>query len=288
MGSTGLARAIALLIAVGALVTGGIPCFAARQSRTFQHLSPSLNSAATPSTSPQAKEKSSRAAKKSSSPSQDQSEGCTLLPYKGTPPMSQFPPYPPKLDQDVRGGMICKFIISPNLPLFTFHFLAQGDNPLGKIEITEGKSKKVIQTIPYPENAYFGELNAMRILEPLDANFDGYKDLPLLLQCGATGNCTYDIYLYDQASNRFVRNSFLSGLTEPIFHPENKRVDSFYNMSAGDWDHETYEYQNGHFTLIRKVESEFDREKGIDTQKTYELRNGKLELTNCDGECPGK
>jgi hypothetical protein len=39
--------------------------------------------------------------------------------------------------------------------------------------------------------------------------------------------------LYDPATNRFVYNSFLSGLTMPEVHPQDKTVISFYHMSAG-------------------------------------------------------
>ena len=194
-------------------------------------------------------------------------------------------------NSDFRGGMLCRYVIDPKLPLFTFRFVAEGDNPLGKIEVSEGENTKVIQTIRYPhENPYLGAgpADPLKILEPIDANFDGYKDLPLLLQCGAVGNCTYDFYLYDPKSDRFVYNSFLSGLTMPEFDPPNKQVKSYWHMSAGDGGHETYQYQNGKYTLIEKEESSWDREKDIITQKTYELRDGKMELTKCEGECPEK
>jgi hypothetical protein len=214
--------------------------------------------------------------------SQGQREGCRLLPYEGKQPEDQALP-----DPDFRGGIVCSFFINPKLPLFTFRFVAEGDNPLGKIQISEGESTQVIQTLPYESVGGLPD-PLHNILNPVDANFDGYKDLPLLLQCGAVGNCTYDFYLYDPTTNRFVPNSFLSGLTMPEFDPRNRQVKSYWHMSAGDGGHETYQYQNGQYTLIEKAESSWDREKDIITTKTYELRDGKMKLTKCEGECQEK
>jgi len=259
-------------------------CYAAQSPPFSSHPNQSFISQALPPASPQAEEKSEQAATKTAPRSQDQSEGCTVLPYEGKSSEDQAPPYP-----DWRGGMVCRFFINPKLPLFTFRFVAEGDNPLGKIQISEGESTKVIQTLRYPHaNPYLGAgpTDPLKILQPLDANFDGYKDLPMLLQCGAVGNCTYDFYLYDPATNRFVYNSFLSGLSEPEFDPQDKTVTSYWHISAGDGGHGTYQYRNGQYVLIERVESTWDREKDIITRKTYELRHGKLELTDCEGECP--
>jgi hypothetical protein len=215
-----------------------------------------------------------------------QREGCALLHDEGRQPEGEAP-----ADPDLRGGMLCRFTMGPNLPAFTFRFAADGDNPLGKIEVSEGASAKIIQTLRYPHaDPYLGAppLDPLKILDPLDANFDGYKDLPLLLQCGAVGNCTYDFYLYDPATNQFVYDSFLSGLTMPMFDPANKEVKSYWHMSAGDGGHDTYQFQNGKYILIGREVLSWDREKDIITKKTYELRDGKMQLTRCDGECQEK
>jgi protocatechuate 3,4-dioxygenase beta subunit len=235
--------------------------------------------------SPQAGEKCGQTATETASVSENQRQGCAALPYEGKQPEDQVPP-----DPDFRGGMLCRYVINPKLPLFTFRFVAEGDNPLGKIEVSEGESTQVIQTIPYSGNPLSGGLPdpLHNILNPVDANFDGYKDLPLLTGCGAVGNCTYEVYLYDPATNRFVYNSFLSGLTMLEFDPQDKTVTSYYHLSAGDGSSATYQYRNGQYVLIEKWESSWDRANGIITKKTYELRDGKMELTKCEGECPEK
>jgi hypothetical protein len=236
--------------------------------------------------SPQAGEKCGQTTTETASASENQRQGCTVLPYEGKQPEDQVPPYP-----DFRGGMLCRYVINPKLPLFTFRFVAEGDNPFGKIQISEGESTKVIQTLRYPHNdPNWGAdtTDPLKILQPLDVNFDGYKDLPLLIQCGAVGNCTYDFYLYEPATNRFVYDSFLSGLTMPMFDPQVKRVTSYYHGGACNSGHATYQYQSGQYVLIERQESTSNNEKDTCTQKTYELRDGKMKSTKCEGECPEK
>ena len=185
--------------------------------------------------------------------------------------------------------MVCRFAINSKLPVFTFRFAPEGDNPFGKIQISEGESTKVIQTLGYPRNnPKDGSFlpDPPKILQPVDADFDGYKDLPLLLQCGGVGNCTYDFYLYDPATNRFVYNSFLSDVTMPMFDPQKKTVTSYYHGGACNSGHATYQYRNGQYVLIEKEESTSDNANDICTDKTYELRDGKMKLTKCVGDCP--
>ncbi len=234
---------------------------------------------------PQPAEKCGQTATETASRSPSQREGCSLLPYEGKQPEDQSP-----LNPDLSGGMVCRFFINPNLPLYTFRFVADGDNPVGKIEISEGESAKVIQTISYSgEPAMGGFPDPLHnVLNPADANFDGYKDLPLLTGCGAVGNCTYEFYLYDPASNRFVPNALLSGLVMPEIHPQDKTVTTYTHMSAFDGSGETYQYRNGQYVLIEKWESTWDREKDIVTTKTYKLLDGKMQLAKCEGECSQK
>ena len=47
-------------------------------------------------------------------------------------------------------------------------------------------------------------------LEVIDLNFDGYNDLRILNNEGATGNNWYDTWVYNQKTKTFVKNQFLS------------------------------------------------------------------------------
>jgi len=209
-------------------------------------------------------------------------EGCKLHPYTGSTPLGDAQNYVPG-EEDFRGGMTCTFSINSNLPLFTFHFAGREDNTLGDIEIIEGTSSEVIQTIENTTDAgMIAPARAKDVLTVVDANFDGYKDLQLLSDCGATGNCSYDFYLYDPKTDRFVHNVFLTSLTTPSFDPAKKQVTAHSNGSVADWHTETYQYRDGQYTLVSRRESIWDRARHVVTVNTYELRNGKMEVTESE------
>ena len=208
------------------------------------------------------------------------SEGCQLLPYAGKTPLHDVPNYF-EGEEDLRGGMTCTFSIHSALPVFTFHFFGRDDNSFGDIEIRKGNDSQVIQTIENETDpGMVAPRHAEDVLSPVDANFDGYKDLQILNNCGGTGNCAYDFYLYDPATNEFVRNDFLSNLSSPKFHDPSKQVTTHSHGSASDWESDTYQYEKGRYTLIHQEISAWDRTTGVVTVSTYELRNGKMVLVD--------
>ncbi|MGB6474418.1 MAG: hypothetical protein WBF04_10095 [Candidatus Sulfotelmatobacter sp.] len=209
-----------------------------------------------------------------------QSEGCKLGAYSGTTPLSTLQYYVAG-QEDIRGGMTCTFRINAKLPPFTFHFPGRADNTFGNLEISSGTGGGVMQTI---ENATdpnaIAPAKAESMLGVVDANFDGYQDLQLLITCGAK-TCSYNFYLYDPRSNRFVLEKFLSGFSSPSFDPAKKQVSQGWLLSAGDSAGETYQYEDGgRYTLIRREVSTWDRSEHTVTLSTYELRNGKMELVD--------
>lgn len=205
-----------------------------------------------------------------------QAAECKLQPYKGTTAIEQLENHSPG-QEDLRGGMTCTVSVNPKLPLFTFQFEGKADNTFGNIRISEGTSTKVIQTIENTTDpGLLMPATAKDVLTAVDANFDGYQDLQLLSNCGATGNCSYDFYLYDPKTKQFVHNDFLSQLTTPSFDPEKKQVTIHSNSGASDWSTEIYQYRDDRYTLIYRQESSSDKDRV--TVKTYELRRGKMEL----------
>jgi len=208
-----------------------------------------------------------------------ESEGCKLGTYTGTTPLSQLQYYVAG-EEDFRGGMTCTFRINSKLPPFTFHFAGREDNTFGDLDITAGSSSQVIQIIENSTDPNaIAPAKAESVLASVDANFDGYQDLQLLSSCGGTGNCSSNFYLYDPKANQFVHNDFLSGLVTPSFDQAKKQVVTSSNLSAYDTDSETYQYENeGRYTLIEKQVSTWDRQGHTVTLRTYELRNGQMEL----------
>jgi hypothetical protein len=209
-------------------------------------------------------------------------EGCRLRAYTGSTPLEKLPYYF-KGEEDLRGGMTCQFRIHPDLPVFIFHFPGQPDNTFGDIEISEATSGKEIQTIENSTEPGVVEPSAVKdVLQVVDANFDGYKDLQILIQCGGTGNCSYNFYLYDPKAGQFVLDKFLSDLSTPSFDAAKKQVTSSSNSSYADWQSATYQYKDGQYTLIHREVSEWDRVKKSVTVSTYELRGGKMQLVNSE------
>ncbi len=176
--------------------------------------------------------------------------------------------------------MICNFIINPALSVFTFHFTGNEDNTLGDITITEGSNGKTIQTIVNTTSYDATLTQATATLALVDANFDGYNDLQILNNCGVTGNCSYDFYLYDSATNQFVQNAFLSGLGTPTFDVAKQQVRTSWNSSAGDWEADTYQYENSHYTVVHQEISTWNRNANTVTVDTYNLLDGQMKLTN--------
>lgn len=186
-------------------------------------------------------------------------------------------------EEDLRGGMTCRFRINATLPPFSFEFAGKEDNTFGEVAVTEGTSGRIVQTIENTTEAgSIAPAKADSVLAVVDANFDGYGDLQILTNCGATGNCSYNFYLYDPQTSQFVYNDFLSKLGTPRVDATKKQVLTGWNSSAGDWQSEAYRYQDGQYILIHREISEWDRKSDIVTVSTYELRNGKMELVSSE------
>jgi hypothetical protein len=209
-------------------------------------------------------------------------EGCKLHPYTGPTALDQLPNYF-KGEEDLRTGMTCQFRIHPDLPVFTFQFPGKPDNTFGDIEISNATTGEEIETVESSTDpGLIAPVAAKDLLTVVDANFDGYKDLQILNQCGGTGNCSYDFYLYDPKVGQFVQNRFLSDLATPSFDAAKKQVTTSSNSSASDWENETYQYKDGQYTLIHRVVSEWDRAKKSVTVSTYEFRNGTMQLVSSE------
>ena len=158
-----------------------------------------------------------------------QNQGCVMSSdtITSSSPLSDY------TTEDLSKGMVCHFAIDPKLPIFTFRIAGQPDNSFGNIEVSEGTSTAIIQTIQNetePWDPTSGNPEAM--LTIVDANFDGYGDLSVLNNCGATGNCSYNFYLYDPTTAQFVYNSFLSDLGTPSFDEAKKQVVTSWNMRS--------------------------------------------------------
>jgi hypothetical protein len=95
--------------------------------------------------------------------------------------------------------------IHPELGVFNFKFISDTAHlELNKIIIYH--KGKVFQTIRTKKESYGDDKYGL-----IDWNIDGYKDISVLWNRGATGNSAYWIWSYSPRKNKFVYNKELSG-----------------------------------------------------------------------------
>jgi len=67
-----------------------------------------------------------------------------------------------------------------------------------------------------------------------DVDFDGFKDIGLLNNYGATGNYWYNIWIFNEKENKFLLDDYHTGMPSPIFDTLNKEIQVYYRMGACD------------------------------------------------------
>jgi hypothetical protein len=118
-----------------------------------------------------------------------------------------------------------------------------------KINILNIVDKKDRDYIGYGEY----DLSRADMVQMVDLNFDGYLDLRILWNVGATGCNSYGSFLYDQKSKRFVFNKKLSSMLVLKLDPKQKQIIT-YDRSGGCQEYmRYYKVRNNQF-VVTKVE----------------------------------
>jgi len=95
--------------------------------------------------------------------------------------------------------------INPKLGLYSFKFITDtADLQLNRINIYY--ESKLVQTILTNKESYGDNKYGF-----IDWNIDGYKDISVLWNRGATGNSAYWIWSYSPKKKKFIYNKRLSG-----------------------------------------------------------------------------
>jgi hypothetical protein len=165
--------------------------------------------------------------------------------------------------------------IHPKLGVFNFKFITDTAHlQLKKIKIYhEGK---LFQTIRTNKESYGDDKYGL-----IDWNIDGYKDISVLWNRGATGNSAYWIWSYSPRKNKFVYNKELSGAgvlidstaKYVIFHWRNGCEYEF-------WD--SCKYINNKLHTVRSLHRiEWNDEKGNIWVKNVreKMNHGNLKVT---------
>jgi tetratricopeptide (TPR) repeat protein len=174
--------------------------------------------------------------------------------------------------------------IGPNLPLYKFKLLGDPETrTVQRITITDASTNKVIQYLDV-ENDDEGSQSHPGVddFSLDDINFDGYKDIGLLVACGGTGNCDSSFWLFNPRTRQFAFSKDFEGLGTLTLDPKKKQINTHSNGGHAGMIHSdsTYEVRNNAPVLIREVNQDYDDKKGYYVEITKELVKGTMKITN--------
>jgi hypothetical protein len=116
------------------------------------------------------------------------------------------------------------------------------------------------------------------MLETVDLNFDGYIDIRVLKESGATGNKWYDTWLHSPSTNKWSYNHFLSTACSVSADSTFKRVITYYTGGYTENRLEIYEVKDTLYKPIASLSSEFEKGKFLLSLLDY----GKRKITYRD------
>lgn len=194
-------------------------------------------------------------------------------------------------DLSYGGGFIVN--VAPNLPKFTFRIIpdVQPNDQFGNatsivrdIEVYSGESTLPMQHLQGCE--WFGMEAPPRgedWFRPVDFNFDGYQDIYVLTNWGATGNEQGCIWLYNSETRHFDYSTEFSNLGAFTLDPAHKTIITWGNggMAGGVHSAEKYKVENNRPVLIYEESQNWDKDKEEFHCLVKELR-GKGMVTTHD------
>jgi hypothetical protein len=121
----------------------------------------------------------------------------------------------------------------------------------------------------------------------VDLNRDGWMDLKVLTTWGATGNQAFDVFRYEPARSRFVKDTTLTrlGLVAPV--PGRPCVAIHWHMGIGVYSDGEYCWRTGRWVLVRTEVGDYlpptaSRREPIHVHTIRELRGGRLRVVQVD------
>jgi len=175
---------------------------------------------------------------------------------------------------DLSRGAIFTFKIGPDMPDFTFKIFADGaeEDKYGRprarvrdIQVFRGAATKALQHL---DGCSFGESEPPPAMvdwfRAEDLNFDGYQDIFLGTQWGATGNRYGCIWLYDTTTGRFkYSEEFSHLLCRYWLDPEDKTVFTFDRGGAAGAVHQARRYKanRDHLILIWSEDQDWNDDR---------------------------
>lgn len=147
---------------------------------------------------------------------------------------------------------------------------ARGGSPVQVLAIDDAAS-------PPPRGGEF--------FRAVDLNRDGWLDLQVLTQAGATGNRMFDVFLYQPSRGRFARDTVLTG-NAPTPVAARPCVRTHWHMGGGIYSNGKYCWRSGGWLLVRTEEADWLIPPGgglaRHTRTIRELRGGRLRIVSRD------
>ncbi len=125
-----------------------------------------------------------------------------------------------------------------------------------------------------------------------DYNFDGYPDKATQLDCGATGNCSYAIDLYNPTTKKLnpVPSEYpfsdsvkisdnIFTIVNPEINSDEKIICSFANSGATTYNFRIYEHIPGYFVVTKAISRDYDNNAKL-VQTTTNYKNGSVSGQN--------
>jgi hypothetical protein len=170
--------------------------------------------------------------------------------------------------EDLSEGATFRFEIAPKLPLFTFKIIpdVQDDQNgvpqstvLG-IDVFKGDSAQPMQSLA---GCNFSEMEppprgSSEWFHTDDINFDGYLDLYLLTDWGATGNRHGCIWLYNSATEKFEHSKALSALSGYVLDSASKTIRTFERMGFEVYTANKYKLESNQPVLFWSEDQGWD------------------------------
>jgi LysM repeat protein len=159
--------------------------------------------------------------------------------------------------------------IHPELPSFTFILQGEPETERSKtgatipvkikmIEIQKAKQSEPFQLITIDAKPTITtaatETKADVAFDVEDLNFDGYRDLRLMVEAVDTNQAKYAYWLYDPRRESFVANEALSAIYSPEVDVENQQIKSFWRDSASHYGMDIYQWFKEQPVLVQQEE----------------------------------
>jgi hypothetical protein len=167
--------------------------------------------------------------------------------------------------------------IHPSLPEFTFTVVGTPDAAgetlaVQRIEVRQTPDGPPLQRITGVEAE--APLRENRVpLEVLDMNFDGYADFRLTQFRPAGPNVPYLNWLFDPASQKFVRSPELDEIPSARYDAANRQIASEWRDGPSRYGTNVYAYVDGKPVLVRKEERAY-KAPGVYTLTRSRLVDG--------------